>query len=302
MDLRQIRSFVAVAEEQHLTRAARRLHLAQPPLSRQMRQLQDELGVALLERSGRGIRLTDAGRVFLVEAREALRAVERAADRARDAGRGIVGRLAIAFVDSIAYGGLPPAIANRFRARHAGIALELQPMISIQQWEALRAGRISAGFMHHLPEDSGTASLRLGDEPVMLVLPERHPLARKTRLRLEDLSRDPFIWFPRWRSPRYHDAVTAACAQAGFAMRVVQEVDETTTILGLVAAGMGATFAVRACGNVAPPGVVFRRVGGLAVSFGVHLAWRADDSSPALAAFVAAAREQLARRPITRGS
>ncbi len=90
--------------------------------------------------------------------------------------------------------------------------------------------------MHHLPEGPGAASLRLGDEPVLLVLPERHPLARKPKLRLAELARDPFIWFPRWRSPRYHDAVTAACGKAGFAMRVVQEVDETTTILGLVAA------------------------------------------------------------------
>lgn len=291
MELRHLRYFVAVAEEEHVTRAAARLRIAQPPLSRQIHQLEAELGVALFVRHGRRLRLTEAGRQFLDGARATLRSAEHAIARARDADRGVVGRLAVGFVESSVHGGLPPDLLRRFRARHPGISLTLVPLTSLRQGEELRQGTIHAGFLYHLPDDPRIASLKLGNDRVVVAMSRRHRLARRARLHLRDLASEAVVWFPRRISPRFHDGVTQAWAKAGVMLDIVQEVDQTPAMLSLVAAGMGITFLVAGYRHLKPAEVVLRPVEDLKLAFDLSLCWRKDDESPALRTFLAMARE-----------
>jgi DNA-binding transcriptional LysR family regulator len=287
MELRHLRYFVVVAEEEHFGRAALRLRIAQPPLSRQIRQLEEEIGAALFERQGRGVRLSDAGRVFLEAARQTLETAARGAARALAASRGELGRLAVGFVDTSAYGGMPPRIFRRFRARFPGIALELVQLTSVNQWQALRDDRIQIGFVYHLPVgDPFVASRAVHEDEVVLALPRGHRLTGRRGLALADLRGEGFVWFPRAVSPRYHDMVTAACRAGGLDMQVIQEADHDATVMSLVASGMGITFAVGAWRHVKPASVVLRRVRDLRIPLQVSAIWRRDREGPAVQSFL----------------
>lgn len=287
MELRHLRYFVEVARDEHFGRAAARLRIAQPPLSRQIRQLEEEIGVALLERRGRGVRLTEAGRVFREEARHTLDAAARATARAVAASRGEIGKLAVGFVDTSAYNGLPPRIFRRFRARYPHIALELLPLTSINQWQALREDRIQLGFVYHLPVDDPEVEVRpvYGDR-VVLALPRSHRLARRRGLRLRDLRDESFVWFPRAVSPRYYDLVSNACQAAGLQPKVVQEAYNDATVVSLVAGGMGITFAVGAWRYVKPASVVLRTLPDLNIDLKVSAIWRRDRDRPTVRSFL----------------
>jgi len=292
MELRHLRYFVAVAEEEHFGRAASRLRIAQPPLSRQIRQLEDEIGARLFERKGRGVRLSDAGRVFLDGARRTLDAASQAGARALAASRGELGRLTVGFVETSAFDTLPPRIFRAFRARYPGITLELLPMTSMNQWQALRDDRIQVGFVYHLPtDDPAVASRTVYRDQVVLALPRGHRLARRRGLRLRDLGREGFVWFPRASSPRYYDLVAAACQAAGLHMNVVQEAYSDSTIVSLVAGGTGLTFAVGAWRHVKPTSVVLRRLADLRIGLKVSAVWRTDRDRPAVRSFLGVVNE-----------
>ena len=215
MELRHLRYFVTVAEELHFGRAARRLHLSQPPLSMQIKALESEVGAMLLARSRRKVELTPAGVVFLREAREILTRVEQAGAAARRADRGEIGELSIAFITIADYNVLP-LVLSEFRARHPGVRLNLREATTDAQLRDLAAQRIDVGFMLAPVQDATLASEPLLREPLIAALAERHPLARKRgALPLASLAEWPFILFPRHMAPGLYDDIVSFCRQTG---------------------------------------------------------------------------------------
>src|SRR5512138_3676193 len=194
MEVRELRYFVAVAEELHFGRAAARLGIAQPPLSQQVRQLEGELDVELFSRAGRRVELTAAGGVYLAEAREILQRVARAGLAARRAARGETGTLAVGVVPSATYG-LMPRVFRTFRERNPDVALSVAVMVTGSQVEAIRSGRLQLGFARPPFGDETLVSETVYQEPVTVVLPTGHPLGARRRLRLAALAAEPFVLF-----------------------------------------------------------------------------------------------------------
>jgi DNA-binding transcriptional LysR family regulator len=287
MELRQLRYFIAVAEEENFRRAAERLNVVQPALSRQVRQLETELGARLLERLGRGVRLTAAGQALLHEGRELLRTVEAISGRVRAVGHGIAGRLAVGFSDSATYSGRFPDILREFRQRFPGIQLDLFPENSLGQQELLRQRTIQIGFSYLVPTHiESVGSKRIGTERIMVAMVNTHRLAGKRSIRLKDLVGEPFVWFPRSINPVYYDGVLAACQRAGLCLRVVQEGNNDTNILSLVSAGIGITFTIESAKWRLPYNVVLLPIEDWDLSVCLHAIWRTDDTSPALSQFL----------------
>lgn len=290
IELRHLRYFVAVAEELHFSRAAEKLQMAQPPLSQQIRQLEAHLGVTLLLRGRRTVGLTEAGRVFLDEARRTLRQADVAVQAAREAGRGNLGRLNVSFVTSAPFNVLPP-ILRAFRERHGGVDLALHEASSAEQGEALLDGRFDVGFVRLPLEAPGIAREVILRETLVAALPEGHPLAAARRVDLGRLAGEPFILVPRAVTPGFHDLVIRACGEAGFSPTVTQEASQMQTIIGLVGAGLGVSLVPESVQELHGTGVVFRplRVTGPQVELAV--AWREGNPSRLLANFLAVARE-----------
>lgn len=238
MELRHLRYFVAVAEERNFTRAAARLHIAQPPLSRQIQQLEEDLGVALIEKGSRPLRLTEAGAFFLAHARALL-------DQARDLKTMTqrVGQLertlSVGFVASTLYGQLPE-ILRRYRERHPAVEVTLHELTTIEQLAALKDGRIDVGFGRLTGEDPNIRRILLRDEPMMVALPPGHRLADGAgSLRLLDLVRERLLVYPKAPRPSFADQVLGVFAAANLAPAQVTEVRELQIAMGLVAAGQG---------------------------------------------------------------
>lgn len=239
MELRHLRYFVAVAEQRSFTSAAKRISVAQPALSQQIRQLEQELGVSLFERDSRPLRLTEAGALFFERAQNVLKAVNAAAIDARRAGSGQLGRLAIGFVSSSMYEVLPQ-IVNAYRDCYSTVELTFQEMIAAQIAKALEERTIDIGFSRPgLVDDSAFEQRTLVEEPYVVALPGTHRLASKRAVSLAELADEPFILHPRFPSPSVTDTLLEACATAGFEPRGVQEASHMHTILGLISAGVG---------------------------------------------------------------
>ncbi|WP_285961745.1 LysR family transcriptional regulator [Pseudomonas tohonis] len=279
MELRHLRYFQALAETLNFTRAAERLHIAQPPLSRQIQQLEEELGVTLLER-GRPLRLTEAGRFFHEHSSALLEQLAKVCDNTRRIGQGEKTWLGIGFAPSTLYGVLPELI-RRLRS-DAELELGLNEMTTLQQVEALKAGRIDIGFGRIHIEDPAIHQEVLTLDPLVAALPAGHPLLAAPAS-LEALAREPFVLYPGNPRPSYADHVLALFATHGLQIRVAQWTNELQTAIGLVAAGIGITLVPASVqlqhrddigytrlleGNATSPIIISRRVG---------------DSSPALA-------------------
>lgn len=289
MELRHLRYYVAVAEELHFHRAAERLHISQPPLSQQIRALESELGVTLLERNRRSVALTAAGAVFLREAREILAAVDAATEAARSVARGEAGRLALGFVGSAMHGALPGVLRAHRRA-FPQVQLVLTELPTAGQLEALRAGRIDVGVIRPPVREPGLALETIATEPVVVALPEDHRLAGRAEVGLAELVEEPFVLLARREAPGLHESLAQAMADAGGVPRVVQEAREMQTVVGLVAAGLGVSLVPASVGADEHHGVAYRPVAGSAPTVELALAWRPEDRSPVLAAFLATAR------------
>lgn len=289
MELRHLRYFVAVAEELHFGRAAARLRIAQPPLSRQIRALEGEIGTALFERTRRKVELTRAGQVFLDEVRRTFGQVERAVGLARRAGRGESGALSVGFV-SVTTHTLLPVILRAFRDRYPGVDLSLREMPPSEQVVALREGRIEVGFLR-APLDEPTLGIEVVlSERLMAAMPSRHPLAAKKRIALRALSREPFVLFPRHLGPGFHDQIITLCREAGFSPRVIQEAPQMMTIASLVAVGLGVSIVPASVARMWREGVAFVPFSGKQPTADLVMAWRPDDSSPVLRAFLEVVR------------
>ncbi len=292
MELRHLRYFIAVAEELHFGRAAARLHVAQPPLSRQIQSLERELGVPLFIRRNRRIELTTAGHVFLEGARRTVDAAELAARDAQRAGRGEIGRLALGFVGSATYAVLP-ALLHSFRTRYPDVELSLQAMTTQEQVAAFQQRSIHIGILRPPIGERMLALHTIARESLLIVLPESHPLAHSEQVRLAALADEPLILYPRADGPGIHDAIVSLCLQAGFTPRIVQEAAEMTTIAGLVAGGIGLALVLAPIAHLHSWGVVYRPVDGDVPSWELALAWRHDNISTVVRAFLSTAHEVL---------
>jgi DNA-binding transcriptional LysR family regulator len=294
MELRHLRYFVAVAEELHFGRAAIRLHMAQPPLSQQIRQLEEEIGVTLLDRTKRRVELTPAGRAFLEEARRTLGQAERAVRTAQRASRGETGHLAIGFVPTADLDVLPRVLAL-WRTRFPDVEVELYALSPGQQVEALREGRIQVGLLRPPIDDAGLTVEPIHREPLVAALPERHPLARRARIRLGDLHADAMILFPRDSSPSRYDMLVGVCRYAGFAPRVVHGEYTLPTNLALIAAGLGVTLLPASIRNLQRTGVVYRPLMPPVPELEMAVAYGREERSPVLPAFLDVLRAATAR-------
>jgi DNA-binding transcriptional LysR family regulator len=293
IDLRHFRQFIAVAETMNFHRAAERLHMAQPPLTVSIKKIETELGVSLFERGNRITRLTEAGAVFLDEARRAVMQAERAVTEARRAGVGLAGTLRVTFVASAAHD-LLPRILRRFRRRHAGVALELREATTTQQVEALRDDLADIGLVVAPILDAPELAIEVIDrDRLVAALPEGHKLAmQEERLALADLAEEPFVLFPARQGPGLYARIAIACGQARFAPRVAQEALQMETIAGLVAGGIGVSLVPASLAALGRPGVVFREVGGSGtpIVYELAAAARIERASPLVAAFAETAR------------
>lgn len=298
MELRHLRYFVAVAEELHFGRAAEKLHIAQPPLSQQIRRLEEELGVRLFERTRRRVQLTHAGHAFLEQARHTLAQAAQAIRVARKADQGEVGQLAVGFVDSAVYHALPPVL-REFRERFPQVELVLRELGAADQFQLLHDGRLHAGFVRSSIDDPALTQKTLFDEPLIAALPRTHELARRESVCLRDLSADPFVIFPRALGAGFYDQIVSLCRKAGFSPRVVQEANEMQTIVSLVAAGIGVAVVPASIRNLRMEGVVYLNIRKPLARTAMTVAWRRDDSSPVLKAFQQVIRGFIrSRRPV----
>jgi DNA-binding transcriptional LysR family regulator len=295
VELRHIRYFVAVAEELHFGRAAQRLHIAQPPLSQQIRHLEQELGVTLFHRTNRRVELTDAGRAFLVEARLTLAQADHAKEVASRAARGEVGQLIIGYMASAELN-VFPRLLPAFRKRHPDIELAFQLLGASEQLEALRDGVIHAGFLRLPASDRALTVNPILREPLVVVLPERHRLARRRSLALSELRGERFILFARRFAPGYYDALMAICRKAGLEPKVVHETNRFHTTLSLVATGRGIFVTGKSVDRLGRPGIVCRPVRPRVADIEMGLAYDPRNPSPLLRAFVAVVDEVFARR------
>jgi DNA-binding transcriptional LysR family regulator len=239
MELRHFRYAVAVADTLHFGQAAQRLHISQPPLSQQIRQLEEELGVTLFHRTKRQVQLTEAGRMFIAEARVILAQAEHAAHVAHRVGE--LGQLIVA-VAGPADSPIFIDIFRTFGARHPSVRIALRNMSSAQQVEALREGRIHAGFVVTPIDDPALAMETVQHSPIAIALPRGHRLAARQHVPLTELSDERHIMFARHLGPQFFDAIVAACRDVGFTLNVVHEVDNLHTACALVAARLGVCF------------------------------------------------------------
>ena len=292
MELRHLRYFVAIGEEQHYGRAARRLRVAQPALSRQIQDLEEELGFKLFERLPRGVKLSTAGKLFLEDVRRILKDVSEAALRADRVARGHSGTLRVGFAENASWHGVVPDSFCRFRVRKPDAELQLQPAASLAQLEAIRSGRLDAGFVNFMPKaDPELDQLPVAITHVELAAPKRHPLTKLRKLRLRDLTDTPFVWFPRRESPAFYDQLMHKCHRGGLkSPRIVQEGLNEATILSLVSTGLGVALVLGTARWRCPETVVISSVVDLNVSLTLALAWRRDNASPLLANFIADVR------------
>jgi len=289
IELRHLRYFVAVAEELHFGRAAAKLGIAQPPLSLQIQKLEAELGTALFERTSRRVQLTPAGKVLLDEARHVLQEFAAAADAALRAARGEMGSLSVAFAASVMFLALPKII-RRFREEFPRVHLELRELPTGSQLVALRTGELDIGFLREPPVDEELSTETLMTERLLLALSKRHPLASRKRLRLTDVANEDFVLFPRDIAPGLYRHVLAVCAEAGVHPRIVQTSRELYTTVSLVEAGLGVTIIPESVRKMGWRGVRYYPIGSPAATTRIDAAWRTDNRSPVIPAFLEIAR------------
>jgi DNA-binding transcriptional LysR family regulator len=290
MDLRQLRYFVAVAEERHFGRAAQRLHMSQPPLSMQIKALERELGIGLLERTSRRVALTDAGRVFLERAKAILGAVEEAREVARGAERGLQGRLEVGFISSASLSLLPPSI-RLFRERFGGVELELKELTSAQQIDALYEGGIRVGLVRLPLRAPGIRFEPVLEERLVVALPSGHALESLDRVSLESIADLPLIFFTRQLIPGFHAQIVELFQRVGAFPKVAQHAVHLQTIVGLVASGVGIAILPSSAEQVSREGVVYRALDVPDATSWMGLAWVEGDESKLVTNFIGTVRE-----------
>jgi len=291
MEFRQLKYFIAVAEERNIGRAAARLHISQPPLTRQIQQLEEEFGAQLFLRTARGVELTQAGEIFLRDARNIRDLMQQAVERVREAGQGKRGKMDIGIFGSGILDVIPKVL-HAFRARHPDVQIALHQMSKKEQIEALRQHRIVAAFNRMLAPLPDIASELVMIESIMVAVNENHPLAARPAILLKELAGQPLILFPSGVRPSFIDKVCALCAGEGFEPQIAQEVGDAPTSVALVAAGFGLSLVPEAASSLSVPGVVYRRLANAPDAvIDLSCIYRSDEISPLLHAFLQTIRE-----------
>jgi DNA-binding transcriptional LysR family regulator len=260
IELRLFRYFVAVAEALHFTRAAESLGMAQPPLSQQIKKLENEMGVQLFRRSQRKVELTEAGEVFLEQARRTLQTAEQAVEDARRAAAGRAGRLAIGMVSSATYEDLIAAVVLRFRVQCPNVELILQELTTPQQIRLLHTREIQVGFIRPPIQDLAIALEMVKREPLLVALPAAHPLAECKQVPITALATEPWVTLPSDLGMGFYNLVMSLCREAGFTPKVSQVATQIHTMISLVAAGLGVTLVPASVSSLRRAGVVYRKL------------------------------------------
>ena len=290
MDLRHLKYFIAVAEEKNIGRAALRLHISQPPLTRQIQQLEEELGVQLLIRTPRGVELTQAGETFLQEACNIRELVELAVERTRRTGMGKLGRLDIGIFGTGIFSAIPKLL-QQFRDTNPDVRVVLHTMSKAEQIEALRQRRISIGFnrmVEPLPDIHSELIMR---ERLMLAVNDTHPLSSEKEVSFAELGKQPRVLFPTGARPNFVDRIIELCRSMGFTPDISQIVGDAVTGVALVAGGFGITVVPESAISLAPKGIVYLPFSdNPAATVDLSCIYRKEDASPILQSFRQAIR------------
>lgn len=293
-ELAQLRCFTTVATELNFRRAAERLNMTQPPLSRQIQLLEHSLGVELFTRSTRSVALTAAGRAFFIEAQNLLERAHQAAASARRFAAGDIGSVSISFVGSAVYEFLPRVIAEA-RLSQPQVKISLSEMNTHQQHEALRTRRIDLGIVRQPLLQAGYENECLVREPFVLAIPRQHPLATSKEIGVRDLDGAPFLMYSHAAYPPFNELLTGMFRSAGVAPEYVQWLGSSLTILALVNAGMGLALVPRCATNVVFRDVSFREIDlGDGIQSELHLTWRSNNDNPACLMLLEAIRAAVA--------
>lgn len=288
MDRRRLTSFIALGEELHFDRAARRCGMTQPAMSQQLRQLEEQVGAKLVYRTKRSVSLTRAGEAFLAEARRIVGQMHRAAELARRIEHGEIGEIVVGVTAPALYIVFPEIVAQ-FAQAQPRVRLVPREMTTFEQEEALRDGEIQVGILHPPLVDEALACREIARTPFDLVLSHRNRLAEKPDLALADLARERFILFPRRIGPRLYDSILTLCGEAGFSPEAVIEAFPAQSIVALAACNFGVGFIAAEVQHFRRPMAAYRRLAGPAPSLTLGVAYRADDPSPLTAALADAA-------------
>lgn len=283
MELRYLRYFVAVAETRHFTKAAELLNISQPPLSQQIKKLEEEIGTPLLKRLTRGVELTEAGEAFYHDACQILELSTNALEKAKGIARGISGQLSIGFACSTAFHPQIFRLLRQFQSRFPAITLLPREENMATLMNELQEGLLDAAFVRLPCESSKAFNLKvIASEKMALVLPQGHRLAHTPRLSLAQLREEALVLFPREVAPSLYEVIISACLRAGFQPESVQQSPQISSAISMVAAGFGITIVPDSLRSIRLPGVSFHQIEDAALSSDIALAWRRWDRSPAV--------------------
>lgn len=295
VELNHLRCFVAVAEELHFGRAAARLFMTQPPLSRQIQLLEEALGLLLFERSSRSVKLTEAGRRYYDDAIRILRLTDQATDAARRVARGDAGQVTVGFTAVAGYR-LVPALLAAAREQLPGIRLVLREMVSVAQLQALQSRAIDVGILRALFAEPGVEIRHLTREPLVAVLPAAHPLAAREVIAAADFDGEPFVMYEAEGGKYFHDRIVALLTAAGVRIDQVQQLDQTHTIVSVVRAGIGVAIVPASARELGVRDVVFRPLWTTDAVADIDLGWNVEQSNPAAERFREFALAYFAQR------
>jgi DNA-binding transcriptional LysR family regulator len=287
MHFRQIECFLAVAEELHFSRAAKRLHLSQPPLSKHIQQLEQELGVQLFMRNRRSVTLTEAGRIYQEKVRNVMYQLEEAKLAAQRAQEGQTGELKIGFLSALFYDFIPPLLM-RFRRRFPDVQVTLLEMVAAKQFEAVSDGKVDVAFPGLPPDKPGLeiSSRILRKDKWFACFHSEHPLAQHEKVSLEELRRESFVFIQRAVSPAFDDALLQMFRQANYTPRVAQTASRAQSLLSLVAAGVGISIFPGAVSALPSAGLVFRPLRDKLPPYEHSIIWNKSNKSAVLAEFL----------------
>lgn len=286
LSLRRLEYFLVVAEELSFTRAARRLQMAQPPLSQQIQKLERELRCQLFERSPRGVHLTAAGVLLAQEASALLADADRIAPRVRAAGAGETGRLVVGCVP-VACATIAPLLLREFHRAHPHVHVVIEELDTFALYTSLNRGVIDVAIIRTGGDSTRLETMPLLEESPRLALPDDHPFTRRKRLALADLRDEDFVLYSRRLGTRHFDEFMTACREVGgFSPRIVRECDSVTTQLAMIGAGLGVGFVTELSGILKAPGVAYKPVEDLAMRLPLIIAWPAKHPNPVRERFV----------------
>jgi DNA-binding transcriptional LysR family regulator len=297
MEIRHLRYFVTTAEELHFTRAAKRLGIAQPPLSQQIQQLEREVGTQLFHRLSRGVELTEAGKSFWQDARAILDQIDRARAAAQAVARGERGSIRIGFTSSASFNPFVPAVISEYRQKHRNVELSLGENTTSVLLEQLREGRLDFAFLRPAMGETGAMRTRLlFEEDMCVALPAPHPLVASPKIRLVALANEPFIMYPRANGRALYDTIIAGCRNAGFSPNIGQEAPQMASTVNLVAAGIGVAIVPASMRQLQSQGVTYRQIDGAPIKAALSLTYRDDPLSAAMTEFLSTVVRAVTRR------